>query len=324
MFDVITIGSATIDAFAESAKNYIKKGCYSYPIGSKSALKDLHFNIGGGGTNTAVSFSRLGLKTAWLGELGSDHNAHQVLDLLKDEKVDTSMVCQCGEKTGYSIILDAQGEDRTILAFKGSNNLLDYKKVNKTKLNQTKWIYSSAMLGKSLKSLKEIFAFAEKKKIPTAFNPSSYLVKKGKTAISSILKKSSVLIYNKEEAQTLTGKKDIDKLLHSSKRLIKKDSIVVITDGVNGSYAYNGKFKYFIGTNKIRINETTGAGDAFASAFVAMLAKGKDISFAMVAGTLNAESVIQHIGAKNKLLTWDELITNMRKNKMRVKVDELG
>ena len=51
-----------------------------------------------------------------------------------------------------------------------------------------------------------------------------------------------------------------------------------------------------------------------------MLVKGKDIYFAMKAGILNAESVITHFGAKNKLLKWNELLAQLKKCKSKVEM----
>jgi ribokinase len=74
MYDVITVGSATVDVFVKTEAELIeitKKGSeeelIAYPTGSKILIQQLDFKIGGGGTNTAVAFARLGLKTAYLG-----------------------------------------------------------------------------------------------------------------------------------------------------------------------------------------------------------------------------------------------------------------
>ena len=59
MYDVITVGSATVDCFAHTDKSSVKGRTYSFPIGSKLLIKKMDFEVGGGGTNTAVAFSDL-------------------------------------------------------------------------------------------------------------------------------------------------------------------------------------------------------------------------------------------------------------------------
>ena len=58
----------------------------------------------------------------------------------------------------------------------------------------------------------------------------------------------------------------------------------------------------------LQVLETTGAGDAFASTFTAMIMKQEPIERAIHLAMTNAESVLQHQGAKEKLLTYEELI----------------
>ena len=140
MYDVITIGSATVDAlarteFCEMIHDKKKEECIAYPVGAKILMKELIMTVGGGGTNTAVSLTRLGHKVAFLGKIGSKYNSKRVIQQLKEEKVNTSLVIRSKTgRTGYSIVLDSKKHDRTILAFRGSNNDLgpneiDFKKI---------------------------------------------------------------------------------------------------------------------------------------------------------------------------------------------------
>ena len=64
--------------------------------------------------------------------------------------------------------------------------------------------------------------------------------------------------------------------------------------------------------------ETTGAGDAFASSFLSGIIKKKDIVSSMKLGMTNAESVIQHHGAKEKLLTYKEALQVLKKRPIKV------
>ena len=78
--------------------------------------------------------------------------------------------------------------------------------------------------------------------------------------------------------------------------------IVIITDKNNLISCYDGIKKYFLKPNNIKVVERTGAGDAFASGFVAGLIKGKSIEYCLKLGLRESESVIRYFGAKNNLL----------------------
>lgn len=313
MYDVITVGSGTIDCFLDTGGRLFRsaKGdAVKVPFGSKILVDGLRMDTGGGGTNTAVSLSRLGMKVAWIGKIGMGANSERVLSQLKREKVDTGLVSrEKGSRTGFSVILDAKGHERTILVFKGSNDGLRWSEVKKQKIS-AKWIYSSSMVGESFKTLERIFSLAKKKGIKIAFNPSSYQAKKGIRHLKNAIEKTSLLVMNNEEAYYLTKTRSIRKALE--KLASHGPEIVVITEGKKGCHAYDGKKVYSVKPHNVKVVEATGAGDAFASAFLAGIIKKNDIGFALKLGVANAESVIQHHGAKNRLLTWREAIRKIK------------
>ena len=324
MYDVITVGSATVDAlarteFCEMIHDKKNKECIAYPVGAKILMKELIMTVGGGGTNTAVSLARLGHKVAFLGKIGSKYNSKRVIQQLKEEKVNTSLVIRSKTgRTGYSIVLDSKKHDRTILSFRGSNNDLGFNEINLKKL-KTKWFYFSSMIQKSFKTLEKIANYASKNNIKIAFNTSSYLAKKGKNYLKNILNKTNILVLNKEEAQLIVGKNnDVANLLKKLSEL--GPEIVAITDGHKGVYVLKDKSVYTGKPNNIKIVETTGAGDAFASSFLCGIIRKNDIEFAMKLGMTNAESVIQYHGAKEKLLTYNEALKVMKRRPIKVKI----
>ncbi|MBD3259181.1 hypothetical protein GF371_00960 [Candidatus Woesearchaeota archaeon] len=315
MLDIVCIGGANIDVFVDTENRLFqeeKKGHIHVPFGSKVLIKKMRFDTGGGGSNTAVAFSRFGLRTCFIGNVGDDENSRQILDALRKEKIDISMAVKRG-RSGYSVILDAFGHERTILVFKGSNNDLKYSDLNmkKIKNNKPKFFYFGTMLGTAYKTQEKLAAFARKNKIKVALNASTYLAAKGPSFVSKLMKNVDVLILNREEAKLLT------KQTITSKQMIKLHKlgpkIVCITEGPKGAYCSNGFELYFVKAAKKKIKETTGAGDAFASGFVTGLIKNNPVEYCLQLGQAEAESVITHLGAKEKLLKWREITNKIKK-----------
>lgn len=306
-YDVITVGSATVDVFAHTdptqseVLNVHHHMDIAYPLGAKILIKELHTFVGGGGTNSAVAFSRLGLKTAFLGKIGSDDNGKTILKCLSEEKVD--FIGAYGYISGYSVILDSVVDDRTIFAYKGCNDDLHVKDINLKSID-SRWLYMSSMMKDSFATQQKIVKYAAKKGIKIAYNPSLYVVKHGARSLKNILKRTSVLIFNKEEAQALLkdDTENIYNLIFKVSRLGPK--MIVITDGHNGAHCYNSAEEtvYSAKPGHVKVVETTGAGDAFASGFLAGTILGKDVGISLKLGMLNAESVISYLGAKNILL----------------------
>lgn len=328
MFDIITIGSATVDVFAYTEASDVitifnsktEKDFIAYPGGEKIVIDKLDFKIGGGGTNTAVSFARLGLNTAYLGKLGNDENANKILNLLQHENI--QFIGSKFGQTGYSIILDSFKHDRTILTYKGANNNLMESDVILSNL-QTKWLYASAMMEKSYETLKSIIIFVKKTGAKVAFNPSSYLAKKGAKELKDILNHVDVLILNKEEAQYL-----LDDTSNDWVYLVKQLSelgfeYTIITDGPNGAICRNNNITRLISTSpNALVVESTGAGDAFASAFVSGLFYNLFVEDALKLGIVQAESVIKMPGAKDYLMNKNEAFQAIKEFKGKIEIIE--
>jgi sugar/nucleoside kinase (ribokinase family) len=304
MLDIVCVGNATIDAFI-SMKGKVEKGNLLLPVGSKEEVDSIFYSTGGGATNTAVGFRRLGLKSAVLAAVGDDPGGKIVLRELRKEKVNTKLVKRLpGYSTAYSAILTGFGHDRIILVYGGATTHFELKRqVHWPWLSQAKWMHVSSFHCKS-HVLETILEFAEKRGISVSFNPGMSEIGLGLKRLSGYLKKVDILLLNRSEAGFLTGEKAVKKQLQ---KLQAHAPLVVVTDGNKGAHAFDGTHYYFKPVFREKIADTTGAGDAFHSGFVGAIAKGLPAERAMDFGTGNALSVIMHLGAKNKLLSQREL-----------------
>ena len=269
MYDIISMGSGVVDAFLDTGVKERNK-FLSFPAGTKILIKNLAFSVGGGAANTAVSFSRLGLKAGFLGKIGSGYNGNIILRELKKNHIDF-LGMRGKEHTGYSIILEGDKKHRVILAFKGASDNLKFEEIELKRLN-TKWFYFTSMAGESFRSQKKIAEFAHKNNIKVAYNPSSYHTMHGADYLKVILKHTNVLSLNREEAGMLVKNGDLYKGLRKLGPLI-----VSITNGENEGGIYDGNFLYRYWPRRVKVKEATGAGDAFSSTFVAGLIKLNNI-----------------------------------------------
>jgi ribokinase len=317
LFDVITVGSATEDVFAKSDADLItirsptgNSELLAYPLGSKIRMMELDFQIGGGGTNTAVSFSRLGFRTAYLGCLGKDGTARDVISLLKKENV-AFIGYQEDVRTNFSVILDSMRDDRTILTYRDASNKLDYKKINKNKL-RSRLVYSSSLEEQGFETIVALAEHCRKNGIMFAFNPGTYNAKLGLEGFSRIGKYLDIIILNRDEARVITGKVDMHEQFIVFRNL--GIAIVAITDGKEGASLLHGTTITSTKPIPVKVVETTGAGDAFASALCAGILMKNDPVFALKLAMIQAESVIQYKGAKNILLTKKEALQRVAKD----------
>ena len=345
MFDVITIGSATLDVFIESDDANIVSvsstnkcsNFMSFPYGSKIEITDFSRNFGGGAVNTAINFQNLGLKTSLVVKLGCDETAPVIEDKIKSHKIDTSNIIHSNVGlTGFSIVLVSFQGDRTVLAHRGENARILETDIDFEKLKNTRWIYLAPLAGESNKLMDKIAEFAKENKIKLAINAGTTAIKKGEKYFGNIINSCDILILNKEEASMLTkiqvrpdtkteffSKEKIHPDMVSMFKKLRNNnhSIIIITDGKNGAIAYDGAKFYKAPEFHAEVRSTLGAGDAFSSTFVAAMEKtGGNIEKSIMMASVNSASCVEVFGAQEGLIPFS-LIEEKLKNNPDYKVE---
>ncbi len=324
-FDFITIGGITEDIvfftdqglLIQNKENILMQKILGFEYGSKINIKEYGHYFGGGALNTAVNFSNLGFKSSCVSRVGKDERSSRFLKVLKNKKIDSKNIeFDRKHDSGFSFILNNK-KDRIIFTYRGANDYLDLGKKDLSFLSHSRWVYLSSLPSNCSESLKNIF----KNKNKIAWNPGIQQLSKGISGISGFLKKTDILILNKDEALELIKKtkhlENIkDSFLINSKNLIKLlkteslSNIIILTDGENGAYFFDGNNFYYqkIIKNSKKI-DSTGVGDTFASTFVAFFERlNGDYKKSMFLAVKNASSVVSMPGAQNGLLNLKDLL----------------
>jgi len=284
----------------------------AFEQGAKIPVEHVFIATGGGATNTAVGFSRLGMNSGIICKVGTDDAAERVLGKLRRENVDVDSVVSTSEHlTGYSVILTCFTGDRTVLVHRGACTHLLADEINWDALADAKWIYLSSMAGESAPLFETIAVHARDNGVKLAINPGGAQIVSGLDGLGAALEASHVIFVNKQEAYHLAGvepKQGRSDELEALRRLHEAGcDIVVMTDGSNGAEAFDGSAYYTMPAIEVPEKSTLGAGDAFASGCVAALFRGLGLREALRAGALNAANVVRYLGAKRGLMRWNEL-----------------
>ncbi len=253
----------------------------------------------GNSANAAVAASRLGLSSALVANVGDDRHGEECLAALAAEGVGIEFVCvNPGKRTNYHYVLWYE-DDRTILI---KHELYDY---TLPEIGSPRWLYLSSLAANSLPFHTALEAYlAAHPEVKLAFQPGTYQMQFGASALAAIYSKSALCVCNVEEARHILGtnEDDIRKLLDGMTAL--GPDIVAITDGIRGAYAAAGGRAWFMPPypDPKPPLERTGAGDAFSATFAIALALGLDISEALRWAPVNSMSVVQDVGARAGLL----------------------
>lgn len=300
---MLAIGSATQDVFLVGGELFKPKNEHGVayerlPLGEKLELQKVIFTTGGNAMNAATTFVRQGLHGQFMGILGTEPAGEAVMKMFDQEGIDTRYLNQAEQyQTNYSTILVAPGGERTILTYHGSKLRADGSDIHLDAIPHADWLYVSSVA--SMRLLEKIFSIAAKHGVKVAFNPSGReLAEIDK--LRPLLEDVHVLIANKEEMRQIVEGKTLDELIHHAANVVP---MAIISDGPRGAVATDGNKVVTAGMYKdVTVVDRLGAGDAFGSGFVAMLAQDKSLEEAVVFASANSTSVVQHYGAKEGIL----------------------
>ncbi len=313
--DVLAIGDVVTDAFVklfdDRAHTYENEhGKFlSMPFGTKVPFDYAKVIEGvGNAANAAVSFAKLGLNSGLISNVGGDQFGRDIINALHKNKVDSRFVhINPGKISNYHYVLWYK-EERTILI---KHEEYDYHWPRFRENDIPKWIYFSSISKNALDTYHDHVTdwLKENPEVKFAFQPGTFQMEAGAERLKELYQRTDVLILNREEAANVTGGKheDVHDLLNRMHELGAK--IAVVTDGPDGAYASDSqnRFKMPPYPDPAPPFERTGAGDAFASTFVAALIQGNNLEGALQWAPINSMNVVQHTGAQEGLLTEHEI-----------------
>lgn len=301
---IISIGSAVKDVFLVpsgfkllTSREFEGDVGLCFAQGGKFEVDEIYYDTGGGATNVAATFRNLGISCACCTKVGKDEVGDEIIQDLKKRGVDTKFITRHHIlKTGYSTVLISPTGDRSILVYRGASS--DFNPKDITTALRAQWFYVTTAKGK-MDFVDKVFSVAKKNKTKVFWNPGKGELQKGFRTLEPYIAQTAILSVNKEEAEMLVGKKSIQVLLARLSSLAEK---VLITDGKKGAYYASRDEYFFIPSLGTKALNATGAGDAFGSGFLAGYVLTQDWKKAAKIAVLNADGVIQEMGAKHGLL----------------------
>ncbi len=315
-YDLLTIGDVSIDEYikvddAEIVCDIDRQNCrICFPYSGKIPVVKYETSLAGNAHNVAVGCAMLGMKSAIYAEMGDDQNADTFIKEYEKVGVEASFV-----RKNFATPTNVH----QIISYKDERTILSYHEPYEYKVSdwgKPKWIFY-ASLPKNFEEFQSglVEYLKANPEIGVVFGPGTYHLKAGVEKIRDILEVTDILFVNKEEACQLAGFQNGALKADWHKKLRELGpKLTIITDGKNGSSAYDGEnFAEFGVVQSVVVKDKTGAGDAFAAGVLAALHYGSSLSTALKWGTVNAGGVIREIGSTNGLLTKSQIERKWRK-----------
>jgi len=293
--DIISLGELLIDFISTDGGFTFKKAA------------------GGAPANVAAACSRLGLKSGFIGKVGDDGFGRFLRSTLEREGVDVSRVyLEKGGRTTLAFVsVDADGE-RRFQFHRGADALLRSEEIDTKYIRGSRAFHfgSISLISEPARkaTLKAVRA-ARNNGLKVTYDPNLRLnlwgsTKEARKWIGVGLETAEVVKLNEEELEFMFGpgiEQGAEKVLETADR-------VFVTLGERGCYYTDENSRGYSGSYRVKVVDTTGAGDGFMGGVIYGTLKGWDTertaSFSNAAGALT----IRGVGVMNSLPKLEDVL----------------
>ena len=252
---------------------------------------------GGKGANQAVGAARSGGEVTFIARVGNDLFGNQaVSDLVKDG-INTDFIARDEQHpSGVALIFVAKDGQNNIAVAPGANARLSPADVNRAAKAFAHTDILLTQLETPLDTVIAAAALAVQHKTPVILNPAP-----AQPLPDALLRCVSILTPNERETETLTGirAKDDDTAARAADKLHAHGvGTVVITLGPRGAFVSDKEGKHTVPGFKVKVVDTTAAGDIFNGALAVALAERRSLLDAVRFANAAAALSVTHLGAQ--------------------------
>jgi sugar/nucleoside kinase (ribokinase family) len=276
--------------------------------GTTTWVESIDRSLGGNGANTSYTLGKLGVPVRLLGLVGADPFGAELLERLRRAGVDTATVGISHERTATSVALVQSSGARLFLHRPGASQDAFETPVEFT---------DGLIRGCSRYHLANVFALRHLRRnapeilrrahvaglavsLDTAWDPRGEWM----TVLGPCLPYLDILFVNQDEACMLTGAAEPA----AAARILRAEGakVVVVKLGPAGCSVLTSEGAFESPGFAVDAVDTTGAGDCFAGAFLAALARGADLNEAARVANAAGAMTVGKLGAVEGIGSWEE------------------
>ncbi|MEQ6901303.1 PfkB family carbohydrate kinase [Nocardioides sp. YIM 152588] len=283
---VVVVGSAGVDRTARVR---------DLPAPGETVLaSELLVGFGGKGSNQAVNAASMGAPTAMVVKLGKDADGAAVLADLAAAGIDATEALADPELlTQQAFVWVSDDGENSIVVAGGATDGLTHAEV------------AAALTRLAPAAGDVVLTCAEIPRAALEAVPAT--IADGVTWVHNAApagdlpewgRRPPVLVVNEIEAEQLTGLADVDL---AALALASSTVATVVTVGADGAVIAVGDRLARVPAPRVRVVDTTGAGDAFCGALAAVLCEGGSLSDAVAAAVAGGSVAVTALGARGAL-----------------------
>jgi ribokinase len=288
MSRVVVLGDVMVDVVAR----------LSGPLAAASdAPATIRFHGGGSAANAAAWLAAAGADPVLVGCVGDDERGRQAHGELRMAGVDARLAVDPALPTGACIVLVGPDGERTMVPDAGANDALKEEDLADELLERGSHLHVAgyALLREgSRPASRAAIRRALRAGMSVSVDPSSSALL-GPAFLDWVVG-AGLVMPNVPEAQALSGESDPER---AARALAERFEEVVVTLGAEGALWTDGNEVLRAPALPVEaVEDTTGAGDAFAAGLLAARLAGAPAPDALTAGCRLAALAVQQTGAR--------------------------
>lgn len=285
-FDLIGIGLVAVDVLWRTPAQV--------KVGSKNEVEDMILQGGAPAGSTTCQLGSLGYRAGFLANLGENTLSAIAIEEFKRRGVDSCLFNRQPNAAPALALceINAQTAERTVYY-----NLSQYRPLNKKDIpldviRQARMLIIDSF---ELEAMEIILDAVQNTSIHTVLD----LEHGDRDTIIRCLKRGTDIIMPWEAAREITGCSSPDIAL--ARMAEWSEGNLLITDGIRGSWAWNGGQIIHQPAFPVQAVDTTGCGDAYHGGYAVGLLEGWDLQVRMEYGAWIASQVATALGGRTHL-----------------------
>jgi sugar/nucleoside kinase (ribokinase family) len=260
---------------------------------------------GGSAANTIHGAAQLGIPAAFIGKVGDDELGKLFYRDMQTQAI-TTFLKTGKQESGVSCVLISADSERTFATCLGAAADLSENDLASTDFTASDVLHLEGYLVINQALVKKALAIAKEHKMTVSLDLASYnVVAANLPFLQDIVRHQVDIVFaNEEEAAAFTGGLHPESAL---KQMADMCSCAIVKIGSKGSFIKQADHLIHIPAISAHAIDTTGAGDLYASGFLAGYCLGKSLETCGRLGSLLAGKVVEVIGPKMSAEQWQAI-----------------
>jgi ribokinase len=289
---VINFGSLNFDHFYE-VEHFVRPG-------ETITSGKYRLSCGGKGLNQSIALAHAGAKVFHAGKIGQDGKA--LTACLQAAGVNTTYVEVADSgPSGHAIIQVDKNGQNSIIIHGGVNQAIQKEDVKRV-LGHFK-SGDCLLLQNEVSSIAEMIDQAQKQGLSIFLNPAPMDDRVSGYALDKV----DYFIINKIEGRELSGATEPDAIIEAMRKRFPR-SATILTLGENGILYADHQIKIAVPAEKVKVVDTTAAGDTFIGFFIAQKIEGQPIETCLRIASHTAAICVTRHGAADSIPFKEEVV----------------